>query len=215
MTSSTGARDFHFLSGNGNDFIALTSPTPLPQASEVSGWCRRGISLGADGVLHLERTSTGKVRPPILERGRRTIGLLLQWHSGGSSAGVPARLGRKGGHRYRDRCRLLHRPNPQRQRGRNRCPDPTQIRTDRTRATCPARDPDRAGPGRLHGPFLDRRRSPPGARFANRGQGSRPRGTGRRDGRSPASLPATVRRGHERELRSVFGVPEKNAGPHL
>ena len=53
---------FFFLSGNGNDFIALTSPTPQPAPENVAGWCRRGASLGADGVLHLERTPAGRVR---------------------------------------------------------------------------------------------------------------------------------------------------------
>jgi diaminopimelate epimerase len=53
---------FHFLSGNGNDFIALTAPTPLPDPEQVAAWCRRGLSMGADGVLHLSQSSDGSVR---------------------------------------------------------------------------------------------------------------------------------------------------------
>ena len=43
------------LSGAGNDFIALVEPPRPPNAREVRAWCRRGLSLGADGVFMLTR----------------------------------------------------------------------------------------------------------------------------------------------------------------
>ena len=46
----------HFkLSGAGNDFLALIEPPAPPSAGEVLAWCRRGLSLGADGVFTLVR----------------------------------------------------------------------------------------------------------------------------------------------------------------
>jgi diaminopimelate epimerase len=46
---------FFKLSGCGNDFIALAEPTSPPTAAEIRAWCRRGVSLGADGVFSLRR----------------------------------------------------------------------------------------------------------------------------------------------------------------
>jgi diaminopimelate epimerase len=48
---------FFKLSGGGNDFIALVEPDASPSAAQIVGWCRRGISLGADGVIALRRLS--------------------------------------------------------------------------------------------------------------------------------------------------------------
>ncbi|MDX1632302.1 MAG: diaminopimelate epimerase [Thermoanaerobaculia bacterium] len=42
------------LSGAGNDFLAVVPPGEPPTETLVRRWCRRGVSLGADGVLHLE-----------------------------------------------------------------------------------------------------------------------------------------------------------------
>lgn len=42
------------LSGAGNDFLAVVPPAEPPEEAQVRRWCRRGISLGADGVLYLE-----------------------------------------------------------------------------------------------------------------------------------------------------------------
>ena len=42
------------LSGAGNDFLAVVPPAAPPGEDLVRSWCRRGISLGADGVLFLE-----------------------------------------------------------------------------------------------------------------------------------------------------------------
>lgn len=48
---------FFKLSGSGNDFIALAEPAADPAPAEIQGWCRRGISLGADGVFVLRRSA--------------------------------------------------------------------------------------------------------------------------------------------------------------
>lgn len=50
---------FFKLSGAGNDFIALVEPETVPHSSVIEGWCRRGLSLGADGLFTLERVSDG------------------------------------------------------------------------------------------------------------------------------------------------------------
>ena len=43
------------LSGAGNDFLALVEPAAPPRAEQMRAWCRRGVSLGADGVFVLRR----------------------------------------------------------------------------------------------------------------------------------------------------------------
>ena len=43
------------LSGAGNDFLALVEPAAPPSAARMRAWCRRGVSLGADGVFLLAR----------------------------------------------------------------------------------------------------------------------------------------------------------------
>jgi diaminopimelate epimerase len=45
----------YHLSGAGNDFLALAEPPRDPAPETVLAWCRRGLSLGADGVLVLRR----------------------------------------------------------------------------------------------------------------------------------------------------------------
>jgi diaminopimelate epimerase len=52
---------FFKLSGCGNDFIALVEPGAPPEASDIRAWCRRGLSLGADGVFALRRMPPGTV----------------------------------------------------------------------------------------------------------------------------------------------------------
>jgi len=47
------------LSGAGNDFLALVEPAAEPTTETIRAWCRRGLSLGADGLLALERTAQG------------------------------------------------------------------------------------------------------------------------------------------------------------
>jgi diaminopimelate epimerase len=50
----------HFFktSGCGNDFLALVEPTAMPNAAEIAAWCRRGVSLGADGLFILRRAAS-------------------------------------------------------------------------------------------------------------------------------------------------------------
>ncbi len=55
MTTTAAGGRFYKLSGAGNDFIALVEPPATPSAGEIRAWCRRGLSLGADGVFTLER----------------------------------------------------------------------------------------------------------------------------------------------------------------
>jgi diaminopimelate epimerase len=47
---------YYKLSGAGNDFLALVEPDRFPTADEIRAWCRRGVSLGADGVFVLSRS---------------------------------------------------------------------------------------------------------------------------------------------------------------
>ena len=46
---------FYRLSGGGNDFLALAEPVSDPSADHIRAWCRRGVSLGADGLFVLRR----------------------------------------------------------------------------------------------------------------------------------------------------------------
>jgi diaminopimelate epimerase len=46
---------FYKLSGAGNDFVALAEPPEAPGPERIRAWCRRGISLGADGLFTLRR----------------------------------------------------------------------------------------------------------------------------------------------------------------
>lgn len=50
---------YYKLSGAGNDFLALVEPPATPGAEEIRAWCRRGVSLGADGLFVLTRTGHG------------------------------------------------------------------------------------------------------------------------------------------------------------
>lgn len=45
------AIEFYKLSGSGNDFLALAEPESVPAPEEIRAWCRRGVSLGADGLI--------------------------------------------------------------------------------------------------------------------------------------------------------------------
>ena len=52
--------EFYKVSGSGNDFVALAEPEAAPTPETIRAWCRRGVSLGADGVFVLRRRP-GKV----------------------------------------------------------------------------------------------------------------------------------------------------------
>jgi len=48
---------FYKLSGSGNDFLALAEPWETPSAERIRAWCRRGVSIGADGLFVLRRAT--------------------------------------------------------------------------------------------------------------------------------------------------------------
>jgi diaminopimelate epimerase len=50
---------FFKASGGGNDFLALAEPEETPPPERIRAWCRRGISLGADGLFILRRAAGG------------------------------------------------------------------------------------------------------------------------------------------------------------
>ena len=54
-----GGTPFFFVSGAGNDFIALLEQ-PAPEPKTIRAWCRRGVSVGADGLFTLRRVATGR-----------------------------------------------------------------------------------------------------------------------------------------------------------
>lgn len=57
--TSQGGTPFLLLSGAGNDFIALVE-RPVPAAGTIRAWCRRGVSVGADGLFTLRRRAGGR-----------------------------------------------------------------------------------------------------------------------------------------------------------
>lgn len=63
--SAEGFPRFYKLSGAGNDFVALAEPENDPAPEEIVGWCRRGLSLGADGVFVLRRTPSSGSTPRV------------------------------------------------------------------------------------------------------------------------------------------------------
>jgi diaminopimelate epimerase len=52
---------FYKLSGSGNDFLALAEPAETPGPETIRAWCRRGVSLGGDGLFLLRREDGGVV----------------------------------------------------------------------------------------------------------------------------------------------------------
>ena len=47
------------VSGAGNDFLALVDPSDAPTPGLIRAWCRRGVSLGGDGLFVLRREEGG------------------------------------------------------------------------------------------------------------------------------------------------------------
>ncbi len=54
-------------SGAGNDFLALVEPAAPPTAEAIRAWCRRGLGLGADGLLVLRRRPGAAGPVPTVE----------------------------------------------------------------------------------------------------------------------------------------------------
>lgn len=52
---------YYKVSGSGNDFLALAEPASDPASDSIAGWCRRGLSIGADGLFTIRREA-GAVR---------------------------------------------------------------------------------------------------------------------------------------------------------
>ena len=63
--------EYFRLSGGGNDFLALVEPERAPTADEIVAWCRRGLSLGADGLFLLEPSDAGARMTYFNADGRR------------------------------------------------------------------------------------------------------------------------------------------------
>jgi diaminopimelate epimerase len=49
--------ELYRTTGAGNDFLALVEPDANPTAETIRAWCRRGVSLGADGVFAIRRAA--------------------------------------------------------------------------------------------------------------------------------------------------------------
>jgi diaminopimelate epimerase len=64
---------FFKVSGSGNDFVALAEPAVDPAPEQIHAWCRRGVSLGADGVFVLRRSGPAEVS-------------MSYWNAGGDAA---------------------------------------------------------------------------------------------------------------------------------
>jgi diaminopimelate epimerase len=68
--AEVGGTGFFKLSGSGNDFLALADPTgqaPAPTPEQIRAWCRRGVSLGADGLFLLRRSAEGEEGRVVME----------------------------------------------------------------------------------------------------------------------------------------------------
>lgn len=50
---------FFQVSGSGNDFLALAEPCKTPSPETIRAWCRRGVSVGGDGLFVLRRAEDG------------------------------------------------------------------------------------------------------------------------------------------------------------
>jgi diaminopimelate epimerase len=79
---------FYKLSGCGNDFIALAEPAAPPFATEIRAWCRRGVSLGADGLFALYRIGSGEQAGETPETKADGIVEMRYWNSDGGEAAL-------------------------------------------------------------------------------------------------------------------------------
>jgi len=65
MRDGAGRTEFFKVSGAGNDFLALAEPAAEPPAERIRAWCRRGVSLGADGLFSLRRSPDNSGDPGV------------------------------------------------------------------------------------------------------------------------------------------------------
>lgn len=70
------------VSGAGNDFLALVEPPAPPAPEIIRAWCRRGVSLGADGVFTLQRVDEGR------ERDAAGAVEIVYWNADGGEAAL-------------------------------------------------------------------------------------------------------------------------------
>lgn len=79
---------FFKVSGSGNDFVALAEPAADPGPEQVRAWCRRGISLGADGVFVLRRSGprAGEAGGSGSGPGEAAEVAMTYWNAGGDAA---------------------------------------------------------------------------------------------------------------------------------
>lgn len=69
--------EYYKLSGAGNDFLALPEPAAEPTPETVRAWCRRGASVGADGLFVLRRDGDGAVAMDYRNADGSAAGLCL------------------------------------------------------------------------------------------------------------------------------------------
>jgi diaminopimelate epimerase len=72
--------EFFKLSGSGNDFLALVEPAAPPAPELIRAWCRRGVSLGADGLFTIRREES---------EGNDSAGIAMDYWN---ADGLPAEL---------------------------------------------------------------------------------------------------------------------------
>jgi len=70
------------VSGAGNDFLALVEPPAPPAPETIRAWCRRGVSLGADGVFTLRRVDESR------ERDAAGTVEIVYWNADGGEAAL-------------------------------------------------------------------------------------------------------------------------------
>jgi diaminopimelate epimerase len=83
---------FFKVSGSGNDFVALAEPAADPGPEQIRAWCRRGVSVGADGVFVLRRAAApgggggGGDRGETVAPGAVVEVVMRYWNVGGDAA---------------------------------------------------------------------------------------------------------------------------------
>ena len=95
---AAGAADTRYfkLSGGGNDFVAFADPGNDPEPAMVRALCRRGVSLGADGLFVLRQAGpdvkmdywNADGRPSELCLNGTRCAAKLAWYLGWAAGGV-------------------------------------------------------------------------------------------------------------------------------